>query len=322
MKRYLNKIIQGDTLKVLKEIPNEFVDCIVTSPPYFGLRNYGIKEQIGMEDTFEEYLEKLLKITNELKRVLKKTGTFFLNLGDSYASGGGIKTRFWHGESQGKHKRLSQDDVSGRCRTDEFPHKSLILQPYRLAQQMIDEQEWRLRNIIVWYKSNVMPSSAKDRFTIDWEPVLFFVKSKKYWFEQQLEPHKEVSIKRAEYGLNQTDEPMKAVNVQNLDKMGKRFVPEQGKNKRTVWKICTEPHNWERELGLKGIDHFAIFPKKLIEIPIKAGCPKNGIVLDPFMGAGTTALVAQNLGRNFIGIELNPDYIKIAKKRLSQRPLL
>ena len=156
-----------------------------------------------------------------------------------------------------------------------------------------------------------MPSSVKDRFTVDFEYIFFFVKSKKYWFETQKEPHKEVSIKARNSRLNQTihkGAKKSAVNVQlGEEKRGNRFIPEGGRNKRTVWRITTKPFKEA---------HFAVFPEDLIDTPIKAGCPKGGTVLDPFCGSGTTGIVSQRQEKDFIGIELNPEYIKIAEKRL------
>jgi len=152
-----------------------------------------------------------------------------------------------------------------------------------------------------------MPSSAKDRFTVDFEYLFFFSKSRKYYFEQQLEPVKEVSLKRSQYGLNQTDNDMKAVNVQGLDKMSKRFVNPDGRNKRCVWSICPQPYPEA---------HFAVFPAELIETPIKAGCPLHGIVLDPFVGSGTTLQVCKRLNRSSIGIDIQDNYRELIENRI------
>jgi DNA modification methylase len=281
MEKLLNKIVNGNTIDVLGRIPDESVDCVVTSPPYYKLRDYGVKDQIGLEPTLDEYLDKLLVVTSELKRVLKKTGTLWWNHGDGYGTG-------------------------KKC------EKSLLLQNFRLAIRMIDEQGWILRNVIVWHKTNAMPSSVKDRFTVDFEPVFFFTKSKKYWFSQQLEKY-EFPINR--WGGVYTDGNVKNskylkenINPAKLTKRPRSFRPNKlGRNKRTVWTIPTQLY--------KGA-HFAVFPEKLVETPIIAGCPVGGVVLDPFMGSGTTAVVAKKNGRNFIGIEINPEYIKISKDRV------
>jgi len=163
----VNKIYQGDTLEILKLWPDDFVDTIITSPPYWGLRDYGVEGQIGLEPTLDEFLERMLAVTAELQRVLKPTGVMFWNMGDSYASGGNVR---WAGDG-----KMSKSYM-GRCRTDEIQAKCLVLQNYRLILRMIDEQGWILRNSIVWHKPNAMPSSVKDRFSNSYEPVFMLVK--------------------------------------------------------------------------------------------------------------------------------------------------
>ena len=274
-----NIILQGDALAKLKKIPDESIDCIITSPPYYGLRDYEIEGQLGQEKTMDDYLNNLLGVTYELKRVLKKDGTMFWNHGDSYAGSG---KGYGDQKPNPKFKSLLRGGGTARSRTlkperSNIPQKSLMLQAHRLAIKMVDKQKWILRNQIIWHKPNCMPSSVKDRFTVDFEPVFFFSKSKKYWFEQQ------------------------------------KKLYEGSKNKRTVWKIATQPMKEA---------HIAMFPEKLVESCIKSGCKESGIVLDPFFGSGTTGLVARKLGRNYIGIELSADYIKVAEKRLSQKTLL
>ena len=305
MELEVNKIYQGDVLQVLKTFPDEFVDCIVTSPPYYGLRDYGVEGQIGLEKTLNEYLDKMLAITAELKRVLKKTGTMWWNHGDSYASLGRV------GGDIDVDEGMDINRGRGRIKKGDYPEKSLLLQAHRLAIRMIDEQGWILRNTIIWHKPNVMPSSVKDRFTVDYEPVFFFTKAKRYWFGQQFESTIELySEKRARRPqTSHGKEPTPSGNSNNLT-YNKLFP--LGRNKRSVWKIATKLYKEA---------HFATFPPELITIPIKAGCPLNGIVLDSFMGSGTTAYVARQLGRNYIGIELNPEYIKMAEKRFAQQIL-
>lgn len=360
----LNKIYQGDTIEVLKTFPDESVDCIVTSPPYYALRDYGTGGgQIGLEKTMGEYITKMLQVTAELKRVLKKTGTMWWNHGDSYGSG--------FVQAQRKRGFVGYE-------------KSLILQAYRLVIRMIDEQGWILRNQIIWHKPNVMPASVKDRFTVDYEPIFFFSKAKKYYFEMQYEPlveDSDVEYRQQLREKNKANYNLKKPYQTNFPKSFNQF----GRSKRTVWKIATKPYPDA---------HFATFPKTLIETPIIAGSPKEickeckkpreaiikqtpinprphklhkgksrdaadgknpqyqvngfarsgvefdykteklgytdcgcnagwdkGIVLDPFMGSGTTARVAMDLGRDFVGIELNGEYIKLAEKRLAQQVL-
>jgi len=386
MKLETNKILQGDSLEVLKTLPDESINMVITSPPYWALRDYGVDGQLGLEPTFEEYITKLCNIFDEVKRVLKKDGTCWVNMGDTYNSGGNYRKD----GSSGRGYKYNRTEY-GRCQVDKkkqgLPDKCLCQIPSRFAIEMTN-RGWILRNEIIWHKPNCMPSSVKDRFTVDFEKIFFFVKSKKYWFEQQLEPHKECSIKARNSKLNQTNNngaKMSAVNVQMGDeKRGHRFIPEQGRNKRSVWTITTKPYKEA---------HFAVYPPELIETPIKAGCPRYvckkcgkarektykqikhkpieiyngqakkdyqnakaqnpsdtkrrvlesmrtenkvigltdcgcnagfepGVVLDPFIGSGTTAVVAKSLGRNYIGIELNPDYIKLAEQRLGQEVLL
>jgi len=327
----LNKIMQGDVLEKLKEIPDESVDCVITSPPYFGLRDYGVEGQIGLEKTLDEYLDKMLAVTKELKRVLKKTGTMFWNHGDSY---GGSGNGSWNApiEIRGKQYRKTcniDQEYLGPPRKDKtLIVKCLMLQNYRLAIRMIDEQKWILRNILIWHKPNCMPSSVKDRFTVDYEPVFFFTKSRQYWFEQQFESYAPASDVRYTQALRSNKEyNVKAPYRSNTPYAGYKkgqgtvahrdnVAPQnhllvggdgQGRTKRCVWKIPTQPFSEA---------HFATFPEDLIMPMVKAGCPEGGIVLDPFGGAMTTCVVAKKLRRNFIAIELNPVYIEIGKRRL------
>lgn len=311
----MKNILIGDSVAMLKTLESGSVDCIITSPPYFGLRDYGIKEQIGLEDSFEQYINRLLEVTAECHRVLKDTGTLWWNHGDSYS-----------GSGKGQTKDGAQDPKRGKIKGMRLPpsntrnkaagatprgmeSKSLLLQAYRLAIRMTDEQQWILRNQIIWHKPNVMPSSAKDRFTNDFEPLFFFSKSERYYFNRQYEPVAEVSLKRAAYGFKSAKANLgNEGGGINIEKMGSRFVNPKGRNMRTTWRIPTS--------GSK-LSHVAMFPEALVQIPILAGCPEGGVVLDPFCGAGTTGVVAAKLGRDFIGIELNPEYAEIAWQRIN-----
>lgn len=269
-----DNIINGDALEQLKLLPDNSVDCCVTSPPYWALRDYGVSGQLGLEETFQEYINKLCNIFDEVKRVLKKEATLFVNIGDTYSS-----------------------------------KKSLCQIPSRFAIEM-ENRGWILRNEIIWHKPNCMPSSANDRFTVDFEKVFFFVKQKKYYFKQQLDKYTK-PIDRwggkciKPNGVSVWD---KGTGQESYRKRDMRPNSE-GKNKRSVWSVNTKP--------FKG-NHFATFPEKLIEPMISAGCPENGVVLDPFFGAGTTALVAIKQNKNYIGIELNKEYIKIAQDRINE----
>jgi site-specific DNA-methyltransferase (adenine-specific) len=279
----VNQILCGDALEVLKELPDECIDCVVTSPPYWGLRDYGTNDQLGHEKTFEEYVDKLCDIFDEVKRVLKREGTCWVNIGDCYIT---------------------------KIRATTLPEKCLAQIPARFAIEMCG-RGWILRNEIIWQKLNAMPASAKDRFTVDFEKIFFFTKvNKGYYFEQQFEPFAPATIERVKYNYNETKgTTVSAVKVRGQLKFKETFNQKKGRNMRSVWVISTENYYGA---------HVAPYPKKLIETPIKAGCPEGGVVLDPFMGSGTTAVVAKQLQRNFIGIEINPEYVKIAEKRIQE----
>ena len=311
--KFLNKIICGDALEVLKTIPSESIDAVVTSPPYWALRDYEVRGQIGLENNLDDYLMKLILVFDEVKRVLKPTGTCFVNFGDTYASSskGGQQNNV-----QGNiFDALTKTSVIPKLKTNlKIPDKSLCLIPERFALLMI-ERGWILRNEIIWHKSNAMPSSVKDRFTVDFEKIFFFVKSKRYYFKQQFEPVRNPAELKRRYS-NPFDQHLywnktrKATKSLEAIKKSQQKLLKQGRNKRCVWTVATAASRKYQK------NHFAVFPEKLIETPIKAGCRTGGVVLDPFMGSGTTAIVAKKLKRNFIGIELNRKYVKLARNRL------
>jgi len=301
---FRNKIICGNCLEVLKQIPDESVNCCITSPPYWALRDYEVEGQLGLEPTFNEYLNNLVTIFDEVKRVLRKDGTCWVVIGDTY---GGSLNKERDPSKLAEKQRSNRGSYFRKDSNIKFKaqglDKCLLQIPARFAIMMID-RGWLIRNEIIWRKVNVMPSSVKDRFTMDYEKVYFFVKNKKYWFEQQFEEYAESSKARMKYP-RYTDNSKGASGqyaVVNND-----YKVNYGRNKRCVWDIATKP--------FKG-PHYATFPPDLIEPMIKAGCPDGGIVLDPFLGSGTTALVAKQLGRDFIGIELNPEYCRLAEERI------
>jgi DNA modification methylase len=303
MKNLINEVIQGDALTVLKTLLPESVDMCITSPPYWALRDYGVEGQLGLEPTFQEYITNLCDIFDEVKRVLKKEGTCWVNMGDTYGGSGGYGGNTGFSETR-LHQRI---DGSKKQQSRTIAPKCLLQIPSRLSIEMCN-RGWILRNTIIWYKPNCMPSSAKDRFTVDFEYLYFFVKQKKYYFEQQFDP----SIYPDDNRKGRVN-PLTAKDHQsggNKIAYGNKTYPNR--NKRCVWKIPTQPYSEA---------HFATYPEALITTPIKAGCPEGGIVLDPFFGAGTTALVARKLNRNYLGIELNEEYIKIARRRLQQEYL-
>jgi DNA modification methylase len=315
IEKLTNKIICGDSLKILKTIPDESIDCVVTSPPYWALRDYGMKGQIGLESSIEEYLEKLIAVFDEVRRVLKPSGTCWVNFGDTYA-----------GKTKGGHRNKPQgnmfDSLTKRATFPKLktklsiPPKSLCLIPSRFALKMI-ERGWILRNEIIWHKPNAMPQSVQDRFSVDFEKVFFFVKERNYYFKQQFEPLRNPQELTRRFSNPfethlyrkpevRTYKTLKAIQQSQTE------ILKRGRNKRSVWSIGT---------GAANNSHFAVYPPRLVEIPILAGCPTDGIVLDPFIGSGTTAVVAQKLGRNIIGIELSREYVKIARNRIKSMSL-
>ena len=297
----MNKILQGDALTVLKTLPDESINCVMTSPPYWGLRDYNVELQLGLESTFQEYIMNLCNIFDEVKRVLRKDGTCWINLGDTYISKG-EKRHIGYGDPKnmkvGIKTYIEPNGLPQSC-----TQKCLAQIPSRFAIEMCN-RGWILRNEIIWHKPNAMPSSVKDRFTVDFEKLFFFVKSKKYWFQTQYE----VATSTDNYIRDHTN--TKLNNTPGRSRMGGLKTNHYIKrNMRSVWKIPTHPF---------AEAHFATYPEKLCEIPIKSGCPPQGIVLDPFFGAGTTGVVAKRQGKQFIGIELNPTYMSIAKRRLEK----
>lgn len=292
----LNKIYQGNSLEVLKTFPDESVNCVVTSPPYWGLRDYGVEGQLGLEKTPDEYVANMVAIFREVRRVLKSDGTLWLNLGDSYGSGN-RKTQESQTVANGNRQDLPIE------RGKQGFSKQLIGIPWRVAFAL-QSDGWCLRQDIIWHKPNPMPESVKDRCTKAHEYVFLMSKSPKYYFDNGA--IKEPTVTKD--NSNRNRDITKLNNVPGRTRMaGLKTNNYELRNKRDVWTITTKPY---REA------HFATFPEKLIEPMILAGCPKEGVVLDPFIGAGTTAVVAKKQGKNYVGIELNPAYIKIAEDRI------
>jgi len=329
------KLLQGNSLDRLKDIETESIDMCITSPPYYALRSYGDfndiwpgmdikggcthewaeedndnipkqlgerpedvdpdlyvlpsptercthcrawKGQLGLETTVEEYVKHLCDIFDEVKRVLKPTGSCWVNLGDTYSKG---------------------LDTMDKC---------LCNVPSKFAIAMCD-RGWLLRNEIIWHKPSVMPSSVKDRFTVDFEKMFFFTKSKDYYFKQQTEPYKEISINRMKWGYTSNKAN---IGVEGAKTQEGLFYDEEdvknGRNMRCVW--CIPTSNSRDNI------HVAPFPTKLIEIPFKACMPEGGTVLDPFCGSGTVLDMAQQMGLDAIGIERVPKYVELIRKRV------
>lgn len=374
---FRNRILCGDALKILRRLPDNSVHCAVTSPPYFRLRDYGYAGQIGLEETVDEYIAKLVEVFREVRRVLRHDGTLWLNLGDSYAndakwggSGGGKRAKGLHGT----------DKTRDRARSG-FQHKQLLMIPHRVAIAL-QANGWYVRSDIVWAKPSPMPESVQDRPTRAHEYIFLLAKSRYYFYDIDAirEPVAESTKKRYRYGWNgkahaqhpgtgRTNNTGKWIG----DPVAKEQSVERGKNKTTVWVV--PPANYKKA-------HFATFPPDLIAPPILAGCPErvcsacgtpyrrivtrefvpqadvspervayrgkiverkyagrprgslkvrtegfqpgcdcgavvtSGVVLDPFIGSGTTAVVAKRARRDFIGIEANPEYVAMAYQRL------
>lgn len=380
-------IYQGDALSILRAMPSGIVDCVITSPPYWALRDYGtegivwdgdpnckhewtrpvktlkhksgeknpglegwFKEKgasndrgnsfctkcgawrgsLGLEPNFELYIKHLCTIFDEIKRVLKEKGTCFVVINDTYSGShqGYGKNSLFRVLQKGKENlgtvgnylekykhAINQPPPNAKT---SVPDKSLCMIPSRFAIEMCN-RGWILRNEIIWHKPSCMPSSVRDRFTVDFEKIFFFVRNRNYYFKQQFEPFKESSLMRAKYGSysKKTDMGIHGgmtlkTQLEVFRKIKDNELP--GRNKRCVWTIASQ--------SFKG-GHFAVFPQKLVEPMIKAGCPESGIVLDPFMGSGTTGVMARRLGRRFIGIELSEKYIdEIVMPRLAETAVL
>lgn len=299
-----NKIYLSDCMEGLKLLPDECIDCCVTSPPYFGLRDYGNDLQIGLEETPELFVQKLVNVFIEVKRVLKKEGTLWFNMGDSYngngkaSSGGGLGefSKLQKG-SMGSLQVTSATNIKG------LKPKDLIGIPW-LCAFALRSSGWYLRQDIIWAKPNPMPESVQDRCTKAHEYIFLLSKSMKYYYDQ--DAIKEVCLTND--NIRRDRDSSKLNNTPGRTKMmGLKLNNYNMANKRSVWTVTTKP---------LPDSHFATFPEDLISDCIKAGCPENGIVLDPFMGAGTTAVVASKLNRKYIGYEINPEYIKIAERRI------
>jgi len=296
-----NRTLYGDCRETLKELPEKCINTCITSPPYWGLRDYQEEDQLGMEDTPEEFVENLVNVFREVKRVLRDDGTVWLNLGDSYSSGGRSTTT---------NQSLRGDKDYGVTRpkpSKGIKPKDLIGIPWRVAFAL-QADGWYLRQDIIWHKPNPMPESVKDRCTKSHEYIFLLSKNEKYFYDNEAI---KIPVKN-DWGTRDRTNG-------KYHNEGSGLAPHSGleksyeiANKRSVWTVTTKP--------FKGA-HFATFPPDLIEPMILAGCIKGGVVLDPFMGSGTTGLVAQELGRRWIGCELNPEYINLQKNRTAQQVL-
>lgn len=334
------EILNADCRIALDLMPAESVDCVVTSPPYWGLRDYGVPGQLGLEASLGEHLEVLVAVFREVRRVLKKTGTCWVNYGDAYASAP-------NGRSAADTKATGNDDRTFRDKPIStvggfLKPKDRMLLPARLAIAL-QKDGWWLRDEIIWHKPNPMPSSVKDRTTPAHEMIYMFSKAPRYFYDQEAirNPPSEALLQQVMDGYAGSDtKDYDAAGAQSAsstkariiagarkkidkrrghsrlhagfndrwDAMTKAEQQALGSNKRSVWTVPPKPFAQA---------HFATFPPDLIKPCILAGCPSGGLVLDPFFGAGTTGLVAQQLGCNCIGIELSADYTAIARARIA-----
>ena len=393
----LRQVHVGDCRELLARMPDESVNCVVTSPPYWGLRDYGVDGQIGLEATPEEYVSKIVDVFREVRRVLRADGTLWLNLGDSYATGagavgehpgGGVQGARWRGGLDradddkrgyrgeclangrgdspailrvktralrdgshcGKHTAIAAKGPMtqpNRMPIAGLKPKDLVGIPWRVAFAL-QADGWWLRKDIIWQKPNPMPESVTDRPTSAHEYVFLLSKSREYFYdaaairERQSAPEASTpddrarAFSRRRQTVVQPHQDSVAPEDLNRKRSGNKtrsrrdgaggvyghgshqafgvpWVDNDGlRNKRSVWTIATEPY---------GGAHFATFPRKLVEPCILAGCPSGGVVLDPFGGSGTVGEVAEVLGRNWILIELSPEYAELARKRVAQRGL-
>lgn len=289
---FFDKIFCCDVVQGLKELPDNSVDCCVTSPPYYNVRDYGVDGQIGLEQTPAEYVERITQVFSEVFRVLKPTGTLWLNIGDTY---NGTKL----GNTNAKFKQVNSKDFNKKqwCGAK---NKDLLGIPWMVAFSLRDKVGFYLRNDIIWEKPNCMPESVTDRCTRSHEYIFFMSKSQRYYFDYKAiqQKSKYAGDNRRERGDFRRGTSMNSVSG----------VTGEYRNKRDVWSVNTKPDHCA---------HFAVYPEKLIEPCILAGCRRGGVVLDPFMGSGTTAKVALRFDRHYVGFEINPDYVKIAEKKLS-----
>lgn len=327
----INKIHNMDCITGMKQLESETVHCCVTSPPYWSLRDYGVDGQIGLEETFDQYITKMVEVFREARRVLRKDGTLWLNLGDSYCSTApGTMGDNIHIEGTKEATRRARKILRPKTPYGLKP-KDLMGIPWRVALAL-QADGWYLRSDIIWHKPSCMPDSVKDRPTKAHEYIFLLSKSSRYYYDYDAAKEPCVQDEFANgfrggaYCNNSTfnnstgGKRKKSGNIrrkygEDRDRPGSHLgasIPWEGntRNRRTVWTVATSRFPEA---------HFATYPPKLIEPCILAGCPKDGVVLDPFMGSGTTAMVALQHQRNFIGFELNPEYIRIAEEhRLSK----
>jgi DNA modification methylase len=318
----MQRIIPGDCIAGLRTLPDASVHCCVTSPPYWGLRDYGHAGQIGLESTPEAYVARMVEVFREVRRVLRDDGTCWVNLGDSYNNAGSSK----NGTGLDGKQRGGATGADGECgykkrdlrhalKGSGIKHKDLCGIPWRVAFAL-QADGWWLRQDIIWHKPNPMPESVRDRCTKAHEYVFLLTKSERYFYDAEAIHEKSVDKEslngrrpRKHHALAESDPTgFGATRLGFLNgRSNQAGTTYPTRNRRSVWTVTTKPYSGA---------HFAVMPAALVEPCIKAGCPEGGTVLDPFAGSGTTLAVAAELGRNAIGCELNPAYIALAERRI------
>lgn len=337
MELQLDTIVNAECLEHLKQMPDNCLDCVITSPPYYGLRDYGCEGQVGLEDTPEDYVQRLVDIFHEVKRCLKPTGTLWLNLGDSYC-GTGDKGNYQDPKyKNGRNgKAVAKNKIVQGCKK-----KDLIGIPWMVAFALRADG-WYLRQDIIWAKPNPMPESVKDRCTKSHEYIFLLTKSPKYYFDYEAiqeeatgyDGRKDTMLKGSPKYATEEIVP-KGVKRQTMASRGHqrwkfKNLADKGqqpnsmhlrradgaadeqypvRNKRDVWSVCPKPSSEA---------HYAMYPEELVKYCVEAGSPIGGVVFDPFMGSGTTAAVAKKFDRHYYGTELNPKFYEIAIRRVSQ----
>jgi DNA modification methylase len=321
------RVINADAIQGLKQVKDQTVQTCITSPPYWGLRDYGSDDQLGLEPTPEEYTENLVSVFREVRRVLRDDGTLWLNLGDSYAgarsAGGGtmagFNDRYFGRATTGDKQRAVDKSKPSRPKVASLKDKDLVGIPWRVAFAL-QADGWYLRSDIIWHKPNPMPESVTDRPTKAHEYLFLLTKSPRYYYD--VDAIREEYLTDNDKGLTKEERLRRNPHLRSGVSRSavKGFGPSQmkgqpgGRNKRSVWTVTTKP--------FKGA-HFAVFPPDLIEPCVLAGSAEGDTVLDPFTGSGTTGMVALRHGRDFVGTELNPEYAAMAEQRIAEdAPLL
>lgn len=322
------RIVVGDSVAALRNMSDDSVHCIVTSPPYWNLRDYGVEDQIGLEATPELYVERLVTVFAEARRVLRDDGTLWLNIGDSYAGSWGAQSRGGppsckstlrgngHVGGGPKIRSLAAAQIEAAPRRDShtgswvnqhpvLKPKDLVGIPWRLAFAL-QADGWFLRSDIIWHKPNPLPESVRDRPTKSHEYVFLLTKTARYSFDDRAiaEPATGRPSGNTKPNKGFTEDPTRFRCRAGLQD----YAARETRRPRTVWTIATQP--------FKGA-HFAVFPEDLARRCILAGCPSGGVVLDPFCGSGTAGVAALTTGRGFVGIDANPDYVEMARRRIS-----